>query len=339
MVLMGAETFNTLGMLTSYEEAYNKHYLLAMPTVKSVSDFVALRNKIIFFSHQWLSWIQPDNPGNVHYKFMVDALDAIAAQMRWQRESCYLWVDYQSIPQLSKEVQTLAIQTLPIFASLSSIFVIVAPKAVHTDTGALCDFETYRRRMWCRAELFSFYCHRSVEDLYEAQEKDGQMTLVGVSEAKADDTIFVFEGDCTCCEQNHKGMDRCDKEVLRDVFVSIYADVLRTNIAHVSASESRVRPTAIRKAEEIIKRIKEQKGRIFPKVFKARFEVVTDLECDVRVRKTVTTPLFGELIEILEVMIAEDVNEVDLMFGSTDFAATRRAASRARALLPGRRQL
>jgi len=56
---------------------------------------------------------------------MVDALDAIAAQMRWQRESCYLWVDYQSIPQLSKEVQTLAIRTLPIFASLSSIFVIV----------------------------------------------------------------------------------------------------------------------------------------------------------------------------------------------------------------------
>ena len=139
---MGAETFIIRGMLTSYEEAYNKHYLLAIPTVESVSDFDALRNKIIFFSHQWLSWIQPDNPGNVHYEFMVEALDAIAAQMRWQRESCYLWVDYQSTPQLSKKVQTLAIQTLPIFASLSSIFVIVAPKAVHTDTGALCDFET-----------------------------------------------------------------------------------------------------------------------------------------------------------------------------------------------------
>ena len=52
------------------------------------------QNKIIFFSHQWLSWIRPDNPGNVHYKFMVDALDAIAAQMRWQQESCYLWGDY-----------------------------------------------------------------------------------------------------------------------------------------------------------------------------------------------------------------------------------------------------
>ncbi len=47
------------------------------------------------------------------------------------------------------------------------------------------------------------------------------MTLVGVEEAKADDTIFVFEGDCTCCEQNHKDMDKCDKEVLRDVFVSL----------------------------------------------------------------------------------------------------------------------
>ena len=115
----------------------------------------------------------------------------------------------------------LGIQILPIFASLSSIFVIVAPKAAHTDTGALCDFQTYRRRKWCRAELFSFYCHRSVEDLYEAQEKDGQVTLVGVSEAKANDTIFVVEGDRTCCEQNHKDMDKCDKEVLRDVFVSI----------------------------------------------------------------------------------------------------------------------
>ncbi len=46
------------------------------------------------------------------------------------------------------------------------------------------------------------------------------MTLVGVSEAKANDTIFVFEGDCTCCEQNQKDMGRCDREVLRDVFVS-----------------------------------------------------------------------------------------------------------------------
>ncbi len=57
---------------------------------------------------------------------------------RW----CLQGASGQSIPQLSKEVQALAIRTLPIFVSLSSIFVIVAPKAVHTDTGALCDFET-----------------------------------------------------------------------------------------------------------------------------------------------------------------------------------------------------
>ena len=115
--------------------------------------------------------------------------------------------------------------------------------------------------------------------------------------------------------------------------------MLRTRIAHVSVSESRVQPPAIRKAEEILKRIKEEKGRVFPKVFKARFEVVTDGECDMQVRKTVTTPRFGELIEILKVTIAEDVNEVVLLCGSTDFAATRRAASRTRALLPGRSQL
>ena len=51
--------------------------------------------------------------------------------------------------------QRLAIASLPTFASAGQYFVVVAPDAEHVDTGASCNSLTYRRRAWCRAEIFS----------------------------------------------------------------------------------------------------------------------------------------------------------------------------------------
>ena len=46
------------------------------------------------------------------------------------------------------------------------------PNITHADTNTVCNFETYNRRMWCRAGVFSFYCSRGVEDMYIAVKQD-----------------------------------------------------------------------------------------------------------------------------------------------------------------------
>lgn len=76
--------------------------------------------------------------------------------MRRILDATLIWVDYISIPQRSPEVTQLAIQSLSSYASLASEFVIVAPPVRHCETARMCDFGTYRRRTWCRAEQL---CH------------------------------------------------------------------------------------------------------------------------------------------------------------------------------------
>merc|ERR1712003_227575 len=148
-------------------------------------------NAIIFVSHQWLGWTDPD-PMLIQYRAINATLGAIVKQMHWRTSSCFCWVDYHSVPQLSKQLQTLAIKTLPFFASLSSIFVIVAPETVHDDTGIVCDFSSYKKRMWCRAEVFSYYCHRGVSQMYLASEGEASVHLASVDEELIADAILVF---------------------------------------------------------------------------------------------------------------------------------------------------
>ena len=50
-------------------------------------------------------------------------------------------------------MQGQALLSLPIYALLSSILVVVAPTATHSGTGLTCDKDTHQRRLWCRVEL------------------------------------------------------------------------------------------------------------------------------------------------------------------------------------------
>ena len=79
--------------------------------------------------------------------------------------------------------------------------------------------------MWGRAEVFSFYCRRGLEDLYIALKQDASYQLINVDEHQVDDTLLVFEGDGACCARRREGMSRCDKETLRDVIAGIYAAI------------------------------------------------------------------------------------------------------------------
>ena len=66
-----------------------------------------------------------------------------------------------------------AIESLPLYSSSSSVFVIVAPTTRHADTGAICDIDTYSERMWCRAEQLCFWLRNGENAMYMASGEDG----------------------------------------------------------------------------------------------------------------------------------------------------------------------
>jgi len=148
----------------------------------------------------------------------------------------------------------MAVRTLPCFASLSSILVIIAPETPHADSQQICDLETYRQRMWCRVEVFSYYCRLGVDGMYIAKSgTDTADSLVKVTEEDVKDVILVFEGDATCCARNHENMATCDKQSLRDTFIGIYADVLW------SSKHGRASQVATQISQKILRRIQDQK--------------------------------------------------------------------------------
>lgn len=319
LVVMNGETFEGLGKLVPYEYASNKHLLWQFPTLQTVKHFLR-QGRILFFSHQWLAWAEPD-PSGVHYEAIVAATRAVVKQLRWPLRDCYLWVDYHSVPQLSKHLQALAIRTLPIFASLASIFVIVAPTAVQEDTGLTCDLSSYKRRMWCRAESFAYFCQRGIENMYLAEEEGQDMVLSPVAEEAIADTIQVFDGECACCARKHRGMESCDKELLRDVFLAIYSRVLWSQRCGQSSSKMLPRSSLRKEAVEgIVHRIQSRKDDIFPKSYTATFmpgsrdDVVSSWSLLGAGRsvsfKAETRPLFGQLVETLEEMLSEDADEI-----------------------------
>jgi len=113
---------------------------------------------IVFFSHQWLGWGQPD-PDNVHHTAMVNAIVQLQTTMRspvgagpLQLEDMYIWVDYCSISQEHRGMQMLAISSLPVYSSVAHAFVVIAPTTTHKDNDEVCDLCSYDSRGWCRVD-------------------------------------------------------------------------------------------------------------------------------------------------------------------------------------------
>mmetsp|Transcript_8020 Transcript_8020/g.23944 ORF Transcript_8020/g.23944 Transcript_8020/m.23944 type:complete len:489 (-) Transcript_8020:922-2388(-) len=51
--------------------------------------------------------------------------------------------------------QKAAIVSIPAYVERTHYFVVLAPRAAHEDTGAVCDLESWRKRGWCRLEEWS----------------------------------------------------------------------------------------------------------------------------------------------------------------------------------------
>jgi len=254
---------------------------------------------IIFLSHQWLGYTSPD-PKNVQYNCSCRSIRKLVHDRSWSLNKTYIWCDFCSIPQRCSAIQTLAIVSLPVYASKVSAFIIVAPTSVHqgweqmsaqgslngatgwsTDrAGAECSLETYKRRAWCRAEVLSHALSKGVSAMYVATEM-GLTPLVDY-DALIDEAIYVFEGDLTCCRMKHENMDMCDRQRLVVPFLGLYSYVI-----HSLKWNS---DTMDQGTLEFFKKIIAQKERVFPQSFS--FTTCKKVEK--------ARPLFKGLLSIME---------------------------------------
>ena len=89
----------------------------------------------------------------MHFKGIIDAVSALQSRL-WMEDDpkadapFYVWLDYISIPQANKTLQSLSISSLALYASMPDYFVVVAPPATHVDKQCACDKQTYLRRGW-----------------------------------------------------------------------------------------------------------------------------------------------------------------------------------------------
>jgi hypothetical protein len=275
--------------ITSYEQLRNTGKLEFLDTEEELAKFKTAHS-IIFLSHQWLAWGFPDDEDATQLKAMKTAVKTAASHMRssgtrgaWK--NMYVWVDYCSIAQEHRGMQTLAVSSLPVYASSADAFIIVAPPAKHVQTKGMADLNTYNSRGWCRAEMLSKLCSSGLENFFVLSTEGGELQRV-TEEWLPSLSTLVFEGRFSCCQQGHvHGV--CDKESLVEPILGLYSLVLRqVNVGSKDGSA--------RHMEQVHRHIRQSKERFFPKRY--TFDV-KDADGAHRVE---SRELFGPLVEALE---------------------------------------
>ena len=90
-------TLCKLGKLLPHEAARDASMLVLLDTLELAYEFASVKS-VLFFSHQWLSFAEPD-PQNLHYKAMIEAATRICEEHGVDASELYIWVDIMSIPQ------------------------------------------------------------------------------------------------------------------------------------------------------------------------------------------------------------------------------------------------
>uniref|UniRef100_A0A7S2MVN4 Uncharacterized protein n=1 Tax=Helicotheca tamesis TaxID=374047 RepID=A0A7S2MVN4_9STRA len=284
MVLIPAQKFLDIGSLKSYETLRdNQGGLKVLDNMQMVREFKK-EHTIVFLSHQWLGWGIPD-PNNTHYDAMcrtvlktpelIEKTDNGGAALM---EKVYVWVDFVSISQTHRGLQSLAISSLPSYASAADCFSIIAPNATHNDSKETCNPGTYNMRGWCRAEMLSKVCASGLRNMFLVS-GDGVDVEAVTEETPL--SFKLFEGDFSCCQLKHTvGTGSCDKESLRVPALGLYSIALRR--AHD------------RHVGEVLRNMRAERESFFPSTY--RFE--SD-ECGEE------RELFGPLIEKMEKYVEE----------------------------------
>jgi len=182
-------------------------------------------------------------------------------------------------------MQTLAVSSLPVYASSADAFIVVAPPAKHVQTNDHADLHSYNSRGWCRAEMLSKICSSGLENFFVLSTEGGELQRV-TEEWLPSLSMSVFEGTFSCCQQGHK-CGVCDKESLVEPVLGLYSLLLR----QVNGAGG---DRASRHMEQVLRHIRQSTQRFFPKSY--TFEVSNPDGS----KTTEERELFGPLVEALE---------------------------------------
>jgi len=272
LVLMRAKDFLSFSRLTPFEALRDVGKLKSFDDMTGLEAFLK-KNYTIFFSHQWLGWSDPD-PSCIQFEVMKSATVKLSGENS-TLEKAYVWFDYGCIPQKARQVQMLAVSSLPAVSSSLHAFVIVAPSATHLNTSEECSVTSYNRRGWCRAEVTAHASRRGFNNMYLAT-SESDIQLVNDDEYNIGDAINIFQGDFTCCRLQHPNHGACDREELLEPMLGLYCDVYKRRFS----------PRMKRFYDEI----EHCKSTVFPEEIEV---VLTDGVVETR-------PLFKDLIDMVE---------------------------------------
>jgi len=222
-----------MGKFTRFEEAREKGAIILFDTWDDALE-AAQSHPIIFFSHQWLCWDEPD-PNNVHYPVVLEAAELLRARLGKSADEILCWIDYSSIPQFNRASQAAAIDTIAAYAAFARYFVIVAPDTQHQNTKLPCTPETYLKRGWCRLEQWAAMAASGSQltHMYLYERRGPEKQLVPLTERKEwiEESVEVFSGTFTVPG---------DKERLVQMVLGLYAFSIACGRAdrHEEVSES-----------------------------------------------------------------------------------------------------
>eukprot|EP00746_Dinoflagellata_sp_MGD_P089598 gnl/MRDRNA2_/MRDRNA2_35358_c0_seq1.p1 gnl/MRDRNA2_/MRDRNA2_35358_c0~~gnl/MRDRNA2_/MRDRNA2_35358_c0_seq1.p1 ORF type:complete len:316 (-),score=35.94 gnl/MRDRNA2_/MRDRNA2_35358_c0_seq1:369-1316(-) len=225
-------------------------------------------------------------------------------------DEVYVWVDYCCVAQEHRGMQKLAVSSLPAYASSCDAFIVVAPDAMHRDSGKSCNLQTYNSRGWCRAEMLAKVCSSGLESFFIAQ--DGNLEKV-TNELDLLD-LHVFNGYFSCCQLGHPDGSHCDKESLVPSTLGLYSLLLHRQKAQDSAEQLR--------SDHVIKYIIESKEQFFPRTF----------EYNTSGETTETRELFGPYVAALE----DHVRAKSIQWSMSKAGSFFTRSSRTRSLSPQR---
>merc|ERR1719433_895506 len=154
---------------------------------------------------------------------MLMSVETLQLQQGWEETNIYLWIDFSSIPQRHRPTQALAINSLTVYASNVSAFVVVAPEVQHQQLCEICNKASYQERAWCRAEQLAHLLAVGSRNMYLAE--DGELTPLSDIDEWLTQSVYVFQGNLTCCRRKHEGMDKCDKELLVTPMLGLWAQL------------------------------------------------------------------------------------------------------------------
>lgn len=210
-----------------------------------------MQGRVICVSHQWLGYSEPDPRGEhldtlkrvlsrlmdgtirrVELFWLQKLLFRTNKELRtfnWREElpHMYVWMDYISMPQVlhtsTPQKQHMvaaakAVKSIPAYVERCALLLVLAPVCSHFDTGAVCNYASWRERGWCRLEMMVALFARNDIRVMVCPGPEATPYFIWPF-----DMIWMpaGEGKFSCCALGHPfGM--CDKTHLRGVLEDMF---------------------------------------------------------------------------------------------------------------------